>query len=81
MLSPKFCLSVGIAGGVVAALCCFTPLLVVVLGWLGLSAWLGGLDSILLPALGVFVALATYGYYAGQRPAVVALDDSEPPTE
>jgi len=31
----------GIVGTVIAALCCFTPALVVLLGAVGLSAWLG----------------------------------------
>lgn len=66
MLSPKFCWRTGITGSVVAALCCFTPLLVVVLGWVGLTAWLGWLDYMLLPALGLFLALAAYGFYAGR---------------
>ncbi len=81
VISPKFCQRTGIAGSVVAALCCFTPLLVVLLGWLGLSAWLGWLDYVLLPALGMFFALMAYGFYAGQRSAAAKLNDNESPTE
>ena len=44
-------LRTGIVGTVVAALCCFTPLLVVLLGAVGLSAWLDWLDYVLFPAL------------------------------
>ncbi len=59
----------GIGAGVVA-LCCFTPLLVVSLGALGLSALVGWwLDLILFPALGFFVALLGYGIYLRQRGA------------
>lgn len=50
----------GIIGTVVAALCCFTPLLVVVLGAVGLSAVLGWLDFVLLPALAGFAGLTVY---------------------
>ncbi len=48
-------LGIGLAGTTIAALCCFTPLLVVLLGAVGLSAWLGWLDYVLLPALVLFV--------------------------
>jgi mercuric ion transport protein len=53
-------LRLGIIGTVVTAVCCFTPLLLVLLGALGLSALAGGLDYLLLPALAGFVALTLY---------------------
>lgn len=53
-------LKLGLIGTVVSALCCFTPILVVLLGAVGLSAALGWLDYVLLPALIVFVALTIY---------------------
>ena len=53
-------LTVGIVGTIIAALCCFTPLLVVLLGIIGFSAAVGWLDYVLLPALGVFVTLTLY---------------------
>ena len=46
----------GLGGALFAALCCFTPLLVVVLAGAGLSAVTGGLDYALFPLL--FVSLA-----------------------
>ena len=42
---------VGNIGSAIAALCCFTPVLVVLLGIVGLSAAVGYLDYVLLPAL------------------------------
>jgi copper chaperone CopZ len=50
-------LKTGITGSVIAAsLCCATPVLVIALGVLGLSAWVGGwLDYVLIPALVIFV--------------------------
>lgn len=45
------------AGTAIAALCCFTPVLVVLLGAVGLAAWLAWLDYVLLPALVVFAGL------------------------
>ncbi len=53
-------LSCGIAGTVIAAICCFTPALVLLLGAVGLSAWLGWLDFVLLPALAIFAGLTIY---------------------
>ncbi len=53
-------LKTGIAGSAIAALCCFTPLLVVLLGALGLSSWVGHLDAVLMPALIFFVGLTFY---------------------
>ena len=60
-------IATGIVGTVIAALCCFTPVLVVFLGTLGLSAWLGWLDYVLLPALAFFVALTVYAVWRRQR--------------
>lgn len=53
-------LKTGIVGSVVAVLCCATPILVILLGALGLSAWAGWLDFVLMPALVVFVGIAIY---------------------
>lgn len=53
----------GVAGTIVTALCCFTPLLVILLGAVGLSAWLGWLDYVLVPAMGVFLAITVYALY------------------
>lgn len=52
----------GIAGSVIAALCCATPILVFLLGALGLSAWVGWLDYALMPALVVFAGIAIYAW-------------------
>jgi mercuric ion transport protein len=53
-------LKLGIVGTVIAALCCFTPVLVVLFGIVGLSALVGYLDYVLLPALAVFVLITIY---------------------
>jgi len=60
-------IATGIVGTVIAALCCFTPVLVVLLGAVGLSAWLRWLDYVLLPALAFFVALTVYAVWRRQR--------------
>ena len=53
----------GILGTVFAALCCFTPVLVILLGAVGLSALTGYLDYVLFPALGIFVLLTIYALW------------------
>jgi mercuric ion transport protein len=66
-MNDKKLLGIGIGGTVVAALCCFTPILVVLLGALGLSAALGWLDYVLFPALAFFVGLTIYAVYRRQK--------------
>jgi mercuric ion transport protein len=56
-------LRIGIIGTLVTAICCFTPVLVVALGALGLSAWLGWLDVVLFPLLALFVGLTALAVY------------------
>ena len=62
-------LTTGIIGTVTTALCCFTPVLAVLLGFVGLSALLGWLDVVLLPALAVFIGLTIYALWRRQRNA------------
>ncbi len=56
-------LKVGIVGTGIAALCCFTPVLVILLGALGLSAMVGVLDYVLLPTLALFIAITVYAIW------------------
>jgi len=49
--NPDRLLKWGLGGAVFAALCCFTPLLVVVVAGVGLSAFTGWLDYALFPLL------------------------------
>ena len=59
-MNDRTLLRTGIIGTVVAALCCFTPILVVLFGVVGLSALVGYLDYVLFPALAFFVGLTAY---------------------
>jgi len=56
------CFKAGIWGSIIAAICCFTPVLVVGLGLIGLAAFAQYLDYVLFPMLGLFVILAFYGW-------------------
>jgi mercuric ion transport protein len=62
----------GIIGAVIAAVCCATPVLVILLGAVGLSALTGYLDYVLLPALVLCIALIGYGLYRQRRSRTAA---------
>jgi mercuric ion transport protein len=59
-MNQRLLLAAGIVGTVIAALCCFTPILVVLLAAVGLSAVIGKLDYVLLPVMIICVAVAVY---------------------
>ena len=66
-MNPKALLKLGIVGTLVAALCCFTPVLVILLGIVGLSVLTGYLDVVLFPALGVFIVITIYALWRQRR--------------
>ncbi len=47
----------GVTGSILAAVCCFTPLLAWALALAGLSVYIGWIDYVAIPLLGIFVAL------------------------
>ena len=51
-----------LAGTVLVAMCCFTPILVILLGAVGLSAFTPYLDFVLLPALCIMIALSIFSF-------------------
>ena len=53
-------LKLGIGGTIVAALCCFTPILLMLLGIAGLGVLTGYLDYVLMPALVIFIGITIY---------------------
>jgi mercuric ion transport protein len=61
--SGKTIIKVGIVGTILAAVCCATPILVILLGAVGLGAMTGYLDYVLLPALAIFILVAAYGFW------------------
>ena len=56
-------LCTGCGGTIIAALCCFTPILVIGLGAVGLSAWLGWLDYVLFPMLFASMGLIAFALH------------------
>lgn len=53
-------LKTGLIGSTIAAICCFTPVLTVTLGVIGLGEITGYLDYVLLPVLAVFIGIIIY---------------------
>lgn len=62
-MQNKKLITTGIVGTIIAALCCFTPVLVILFGAIGLAAAVGYLDYVLLPSLAFFVALTFYALW------------------
>ena len=56
-------MKIGAIRGVITAICCFTPILVYVLGLVGLSAALVWLDFVLLPLLAIFIVMLGVGIW------------------
>ena len=62
-MNDRTLLRTGIIGTIVAAICCFTPVLVILFGVVGLSALVGYLDYVLFPALAFFAGLTLYALW------------------
>jgi mercuric ion transport protein len=62
-MTDRSLITTGAIGAALAAICCVTPLLAVVLGSIGLTAWLAKADHIIMPVLLLGVALVGFGVY------------------
>ena len=67
MMNGRRLIKIGAVGGVITALCCFTPVLVWLFAILGVSALVGYLDYVLWPLLVVFLILLLIGLVKRQR--------------
>ncbi len=66
-MTPITPLKAGVTGTIIVALCCFTPVLVILFGAVGLAALVGYLDYVLFPALAFFIALTIYALWRRQQ--------------
>ncbi|MGE0854217.1 MAG: mercury resistance system transport protein MerF [Hyphomicrobiaceae bacterium] len=64
----------GAVGAVVAAICCATPVLVIALGAIGLSALTVYLDYVLFPALAMCLGMIGYGLYRRRQDAAACCE-------
>lgn len=62
-MNHRTLIGAGTTGATVAAICCATPALAVVLPLLGLGAWLGVADYVLIPLLVGSLALVGLGLH------------------
>jgi mercuric ion transport protein len=62
-MTDRSLITTGAIGAALAAICCATPLLAVVLGGIGLTAWLAKADYVVMPVLFLGVALVGLGVY------------------
>lgn len=62
-MGGKKAFNTGLVGAVIGALCCFTPLLVILFGFAGISAWLGWVDYILFPLMFASMGVVAYALY------------------
>ncbi len=72
-MNEKSSLRTGVIGTLIAALCCFTPVLVIGMGAVGLSAWVGGIDYVVFPVMFASMGLVANALYVragrvGPRP-------------
>ena len=56
-------LTTGAVGAAVAAVCCATPLLAIIFGAVGLTAWIADADYMLIPALILSLGLVGFSLY------------------
>ena len=69
-MDDRTLITTGSIGAIIAAICCATPILAVVLGAAGLTAWLAKADYVLIPILILCLGLLGLGLYRRRRRAV-----------
>jgi mercuric ion transport protein len=62
-MNDRTLVTTGTVGGILAGICRAAPLLAVLLGSAGLTAWLAKADYVLIPALIICVTLIGLGLY------------------
>jgi mercuric ion transport protein len=62
-MNDRAFIATGGIGAALAIICCATPLLAIVLGGLGLTAWLASTDYVVIAVLLLGVCLIGLGFY------------------
>ncbi len=75
-MNDRSLIATGGVAAVLAAICCATPLLAVVLGAVGLAAWVAKADYVVLPVLLLGVALVGFGLYRRRSATACAAKES-----
>ncbi len=72
----------GLVGTLIVALCCFTPILVILFAILGIGWAVGYVDYVLLPVLFLLLGITIYAFWRMQVQATeTAVPGSEPVDE
>jgi mercuric ion transport protein len=75
-MKDRSLIATGGVAAVLAAICCATPLLAVVLGAIGLTAWIAKADYVVLPVLLLGVVLVGFGLYRRQSATACAAKET-----
>jgi len=68
-MNTAWLLKTGLIGSIIAVLCCFTPVLAVLLGAVGLGWFVGYLDDVLVPVMIIFLGLVGYAVWRNAKKA------------
>jgi len=68
-MNTAWLLKTGLIGSIIAALCCLTPVLAVLLGAVGLGWFVGYLDDVLVPVMAIFLGLVGYAVWRNAKKA------------
>ena len=77
-MSDRTLITTGAIGGTFAVICCATPLLAIVLGAAGLTAWLSKADYVLIPFLLISLVLVGIGLYRRHSAAQACCNPTSP---
>jgi len=76
-MNGRSLIATGGVAAVLAAICCATPILAIVLGAIGLTAWIAKVDYVVMPVLLVGLAFVGVGLYRSNAAATCANTNTE----
>jgi len=74
-MNDRSLIATGGIAAILAAICCATPILAILLGAIGLTAWIARADYLVMPVLVLGVALVGAGFYRRQSSTACATKD------
>jgi mercuric ion transport protein len=63
VMRDRALITTGVVGGLIATVCCATPLLAIAFGAIDFTAWLAKANYIVMPALIICLAPVGFGLY------------------
>jgi mercuric ion transport protein len=76
-MNDRSLIATGGIAAVLAAICCATPILAIILGGIGLTAWIAKADYAVMPVLVLGIALAGFGLYRRQSSIACATKETD----